>query len=212
MKPGQTRTFQCLLCVLCIVLFQNTYAQAQMVFPNGITIDPGIERKVKEQKPKDSNPFDRNMNVFKTTRFINDSIVPVEETVETLAAMSWMTHINIDKADTTILFIGMMGAWGFQVRFKNDTTDVKTAASSRNSKWFKDKLTDKGLHYGASATPDSITLVLSKRYGIKKGDKIYGYIKTTGGNFYQFPTENENDPYNKLRYDFEGYFEVDFDK
>ncbi len=178
----------------------NSFAQKQFNFPTGITIDASIEKICKSKK--------RNLNSFKIVQYNNDSIVE-KSLLNTMPALPLSSFVSINEKDTSITFINMFVPNGFQIQFKNGSFNLETFISSKSCKCFKSNLAEPSLSYGAGNKPDTFTLVLSKRQNLKKGDSIFGYIKTVGGNIYNFP--NEGSKYTTERFEYEGYFEVKFD-
>ncbi len=187
--------------IIIINLIQlDTFCQNQVNYPIGITIDASIEKICKSKK--------KNLNSFKIVQFINDTI----DEKSFLGAMSGLpisAYVSINQRDTYITFMNMFVPIGFQIQFKNDSCNLETFISSKSCKCFKSNLAESSLSYGAGNKPDTFTLVLSKRQNLKKGDKIFGYIKTRGGNIYNF--SNEGSKYYTERYEYEGYFEIKFD-
>jgi hypothetical protein len=190
-----------IFCFLFINLVQlNSFCQSQINFLPGVTVDPGIEKICKLKK--------EHINLFDIVHFINDT-KDENSFLSMLPPMPLQSMVSVSETDTLLTSIHMLGAMGFQIILKNDATYVKTFISSKHCKCFKSSLADSLLSYGAGNTPDTVMLVLSKRNNLKKGDKIYGYLKTKGGNVYRFP--NEDVKYDTERYDYEGYFEITFD-
>jgi hypothetical protein len=174
------------------------YGQKEVDFPQGITIDPSIEKLCKSKK---------DVNSFKIVRLINDSISsqPILNSINKLPLTSF---VSLDKNDTLITFIGMVVPYGFQINLKDKGCEILTFVSSKSCMCFKDSLSESNLGYGASAKPTSLTLVLSKINNIKVRDKIYGYIKTNGGDIFHFLGRKEN--YEKWSFQYEGFFVVEF--
>ncbi|MGC4104304.1 hypothetical protein [Ferruginibacter sp.] len=188
----------CCCFVLSILLITKLAAQQSTTFPIGISVDPGIEKICKKQK---------NLNAFTIKEYIDD----VPEKSGLLSSVPWplSSMVTINKKDTLCTFINVIAPIGFQLSFRNDSCFVETFVSSRSCKCFKSKLSDSALSYGAGTSPDTLILVLSKRQDLHKGDIIYGYIKTMGGEIYHFPTETPVN-YDRQRFEYEGYFKFEF--
>ena len=168
-------------------------------YPTGVTINKAIQTDCKKSE---------NLNQLKKTTFINDSLIgssntPIGEPIEALN----MTIFSCEKQDTTVTFLSILGTNGIQIHFTKDSIYAEIFVSSRDCLCYKSNLAEKEDGYGASYKPTKQTIVLSQRPKFIKGEKIYGYIKTEGGNL--FRTNNTN--YDKLRNDYEGYFEVKFE-
>jgi maltoporin len=102
--------------------------------------------------------------------------------------------------------MNMLVPQGFQLQFKNDSATAEIFVSSKHCECFKSDLSDSVLRYGAGATPSSVTLVLSKRSGLKAGDEVFGYVKTTGGTIYRVADPGHPGVFDKWRHEYEGYF------
>jgi hypothetical protein len=184
-----------------ITLIQlDTFGQKQVNFPMGITIDASIEKVCKSKKKK--------LNSFRIVQFNNDTIVE-NRFFNSMLELPLSSFVSINNKDTSITFINIVAPIGFQIQFKNDSCNLETFISSKSCKCFKSNLSDSSLSYGAGNKPDTFILVLSKRQNLKKGDTIFGYIKTIGGNIYNFP--NNDSKYFSERFEYEGYFEIKFD-
>lgn len=190
--------YKFLLFLFAVCLLNNSCAQKDISYPAGLSIDPGIEKIVKLKK---------DINVFKVEHFINDTIskMPLFNTANKLALTALTT---IDKGDTVLMFVGMMIPWGFYINLKSPEPEIGTMVSSRSCKCFKESLSKTELSYGAGIRSDSFTLVLNKVNDIKVGDKIYGYLKTKGGDIYHFP--RIQDSYEKWNFQYEGFFMAEF--
>jgi hypothetical protein len=190
-----------LLYFLVIYLIQlNAFGQKQVDFSTGISIDPSIEKICKSKK--------KTLNSFKIIQFTNDTIVE-KSFLGAMSGLPISSYVSINKKDTSITFMNMFVPIGFQIQFKNDSTNFETFISTKSCKCFKSNLGESSLSYGAGNKPDTFILVLSKRQNLKKGDTIFGYIKTIGGNIYNF--SDEGSKYSTKRYEYEGYFEIKFD-
>lgn len=187
----------CLL-FLSIFSFAMSYGQKELSYPQGITVDPAIEKLCKSKK---------DINSFKIAHLINDTISS-QPILSSLNEIPLTSFVTLDKKDTLLTFMGMFIPWGFQINLRTTGCEVLTFVSSRSCKCFKDSLSESNLNYGAGARSSSVTLVLNKMNDIKLGDKIYGYIKTKGGNIYHI--SGVDGKYDKWNFGYEGFFVVEF--
>jgi hypothetical protein len=187
----------CLVILLTFSL-KMVYGQKEVDFPQGITIDPTIEKLCKSKK---------DVNSFKIVHFINDSISS-HPMLNSISKLPLTSFVSLDKNDTLFTFIGMLVPWGFQIHLKNKGCELVTFVSSKSCKCFKDSLSESNLGYGAAAKPTSLTLVLSKINNINVSDKIYGYLKTNGGDIFHFREGQKK--YEKWSFQYEGFFVVEF--
>ena len=168
-------------------------------YPVGVTINKAIEPDCKKSE---------TLNQLKLTTYLNDSLIGTSNITigEPMKAL-YMTIFHSENQDSSITFLNFLGTNGLQLHFTKDSIYAQSFASSRDCLCYKSTLAEKEDGYGASYKPTKQTIVLSQRPKFTKGEKIYGYLKTEGGSL--FRTNNTN--YDKLRYDYEGYFEVKFE-
>lgn len=186
------------LLLLLIFYLNETCGQVDRQFPLGISTDSTIEEVCKSVK---------NLNSFKVVHFINDSI-STNPLLKTFDKLPFRSYVTFDNKDTLITFLRTLTPFGVQIQLKETGCEVVTFTSSRSCECYKSSLEDPKMGYGAAAKPASLILVMSKMKNIKIGDKIYGYIKTQGGDLFHFKG-NEN-KYDKWRFEFEGFFEIEF--
>lgn len=177
----------------------NCHGQESNKYPLGFTIDTKI---------KDVAKKDKSLNKFKIQNYVNDTIdVAAKPMLEMIMAFGFTPIFINNKTDTLINFMNAMAFSGLQIYFKKDSIYAETYVSSKNCKCFKSDSLQKNVSYGAGYRPLSQIIVFNKKPTFTKGEKIYGYLKTSGGYLFQ---ENQTS-FDKLRYDFEGYFEITFD-
>ena len=190
------------LFILPIVIFtalSSCNSQPKKEYPVGITFDKNIESVCKKNK---------TLNQFKVTTFINDSLLLPENTsLSSLMGAGIGPIFSAEKQDTSLTFLNSITTSGIQLHFDNDSIYAQQFVSSKSCLCYKSDLLDKENSYGAGYSPKNQTIVLSQKPKFVKGEKIYGYIKTEGGNLFRI----NDSTYDKLRYDYEGYFEVKFE-
>lgn len=183
--------------LICSVLF--SCKEQTKDYPTGVIIDKDIEAVCKK---------DKSLNQFKKSSFINDSLIGAgDASIGNLITALNMPIFSVDKQDTSLTFLGFMATNGIQIHFNKDSTYAETFVSSKSCLCYKSNLAEKKDGYGASYRPTKQTIVLSQKPKFIKGEKIYGYIKTEGGNLFR----TNNTEYDRMRYDYEGYFEVKFE-
>jgi hypothetical protein len=180
----------------CLLVITGLAATAQENFPPGISVDPAIEKICKSKK---------GLNTFNILRYVNDTL-DENPLLGFLGKLPLTPIVSTRDKDTTISFINMIVPQGFQLRFKGDSCEVEVFVSGKSCKCYKSHLSDSVLSYGAGARPASLILVLSKRKGLKAGDEVFGYIKTSGGTIYHQSNSANQASYDKWRHEYEGYF------
>jgi hypothetical protein len=183
--------------ILLLLHLNCSFGQKETAFPPGITIDPAIEQICKSKK---------DINSFKIVHLVNDSIRS-NPGLTFLSKFPLTSFVSVNKEDSLIGFIGMITPYGFQIRLRSKDSDVLTFVSSKSCKCFKDSLSA-SWGYGAGVKPTSLTLVQSKIDNIKVGEKIYGYVKTGGGDIFHYTGGNEK--YEKWSFEYEGFFVIEF--
>ena len=185
--------------ILFFLVCNSSNAQKGKRYPNGISVDPDIEKTIRKMK---------DVNEFSPLLYKNDTLADDGMMSALAAMMPYTSVVNIAKGDTTLMLMNMLTASGFEITFHSDSIRTEYFVSSKDCKCFKSKLNDAALSYGAGSEPTQLTLVLNKRTGFQIGETIYGYIKMSGGGFYYFP--NESSTYEKQSYNYEGYFKAAF--
>ncbi|MCX6317201.1 MAG: hypothetical protein NTW29_07910 [Bacteroidetes bacterium] len=185
--------------LFCFISISTTgCSQKTSPYPPGVTIDGSIARRCKEEK---------ELNYFYTTLRLNDSVI--KNPLALLGDKPKLAHlVTIRNKDTIISFFGLLVPNGFEIKLNGRDIQVQTFAASKSCRCFKENLSDTLLSYGAGARPVSMTLVLNKRNNIVRGEKIYGYIQTMGGDI--FRSRGEDGMFDKWNFEYEGFFEIEF--
>ena len=181
---------------LALFCFIGCKSQTAKIYPQGITVDPEIE-KICNQK-KDS------LNAFGVTYYVNDKVY-TNPLSSSLGKFPLTPLVQFTATDTVINFMNMLSTTGLALTFSNTGCKVQYYQASRSCLCFKNSLSQDSLSYQASATPDSMILVLSKKDNFRKNDVLYGYIETQGGGYYARSGDNNFD---KRSAAYRGYFKV----
>ncbi len=179
-----------------IFLFISCKAQTGKIYPEGITVDPEIE-KICNQK-KDS------LNSFFVTYYVNDAVY-TNPLSKSFGQFPLTPLVQFTATDTVINFMNMLSTTGIAITFSKTGCKVQYYQASRSCLCFKNSLSQDSLSYQASAIPDKMVLVLSNKDNFKKNNVLYGYIETHGGGYYAKQGDNNFD---KRSAAYRGYFKV----
>jgi hypothetical protein len=182
----------------CFVLFNfiSCKGQTGKIYPEGITVDPGIEKACNQKK--------NSVNSLNIVYYVNDT-VDTNPAINLLGKLPVTPLTKFSADDTVINLMNMLSLSGIFLTFSKTGVKVEYYVSSRSCLCYKDSLSQQSFGYGAAATPGKLTLVLSKKDNFKENDVLYGYIETQGGSYY---VKNGNNDPDKRRADYRGYFKV----
>lgn len=181
---------------LALFIFISCKAQSEKKYPEGITVDPEIEKVCKQKK--------NSLNSFQVTHYVNGTEY-TNPLSESFSKFPLTPLVHFTPTDTVINFMNMLTTNGIALTFSKTGGKVQYYQASRSCLCFKNSLSQDSLSYQGSAIPDKMIVVLSKKDNFKKGDVLYGYIETQGGGYYAKRGENDFD---KRSAAYKGYFKV----